>query len=57
MASLPKTYKAAAFLNANDPLTIIDVPLKMPAAGEVLAKVIAVGKAIIEELCRLTDRF
>jgi hypothetical protein len=43
MASLPKTYKAAVFQKANDPLTIIDVELKLPAAGEVLVKVLAVG--------------
>jgi Zn-dependent alcohol dehydrogenase len=43
MATLPKTYKAAVFQKANDPLTIIDVELKLPAAGEVLVKVLAVG--------------
>jgi Zn-dependent alcohol dehydrogenase len=45
MASLPKTYKAASFQKPNEPLTVIDVELKMPKAGEVLVKVIAVGKA------------
>ncbi len=44
MASLPKTYKAAAFQMANEPLTIVDVELKLPAVGEVLVKVLAVGK-------------
>jgi Zn-dependent alcohol dehydrogenase len=48
MASLPKTYKAASFVKPNEPLTIIDVDLKMPAVGEVLVKVIAVGKADIK---------
>lgn len=44
MASLPKTYKAASFVKPNEPLTIVDIELKMPAVGEVLVKVIAVGK-------------
>jgi Zn-dependent alcohol dehydrogenase len=43
MASLPKTYKAAAWLKANDSLTIVDMDLKMPKVGEVLVKVLAVG--------------
>lgn len=43
MTSLPKTYKAAVFEKANAPLTIKDYDLKMPAAGEVLVKVLAVG--------------
>jgi len=43
MTSLPKTYKAAVFEKANAPLTLKDVPLKHPSAGEVLVKVIAVG--------------
>jgi Zn-dependent alcohol dehydrogenase len=48
MASLPKTYKAASFVKPNEPLSLIDVELKMPAAGEVLVKVIAVGKTKID---------
>jgi Zn-dependent alcohol dehydrogenase len=47
MASLPKTYKAASFQKANEPLSIIDVELKLPAVGEVLVKVLAVGKNYI----------
>jgi len=43
MASLPKTYTAAVWLNANEPLTIKEVDLKLPSPGEVLVKVIAVG--------------
>lgn len=43
MEALPKTYKAAVFQKANDPLTIVDVELKMPKPGEVLVKVLAVG--------------
>ena len=48
MASLPKTYKAASFLEADGPLTLRDVEVKMPAIGEVLVKVIAVGKIPLE---------
>jgi Zn-dependent alcohol dehydrogenase len=55
MATLPKTYKAACFQKANDPLTIIDVELKLPAAGEVLVKVIAVGKAYIISTPRISQ--
>lgn len=43
MASLPKTYKAAAWLKANEPLEIIEIELKLPKPGEVLVKVLAVG--------------
>lgn len=43
MASLPKTYQAAAWLKPNDPLSIIDVELKLPKMGEILVKVLAVG--------------
>jgi hypothetical protein len=43
MTSLPITYKAAVFEKANVPLTLKDVPLKHPSAGEVLVKVIATG--------------
>jgi Zn-dependent alcohol dehydrogenase len=48
MASLPKTYKAAAWLKPNDPLSIIDVELKLPKMGEVLVKVLAVGMMLIK---------
>lgn len=41
--NLPKTYKAAIFKKANEPLTIEDVELKEPVEGEVLIKVIATG--------------
>ncbi|KAG4428921.1 hypothetical protein IFR05_015597 [Cadophora sp. M221] len=43
MTSLPKTYKAAVFEKANSPLTIKDLPLEAPSAGEVLVKVLACG--------------
>ncbi|PVH75282.1 putative alcohol dehydrogenase [Cadophora sp. DSE1049] len=43
MTSLPKTYKAASFEKANDPLTIKDLPLQAPSAGQVLVKVLACG--------------
>ncbi|KAI9878853.1 MAG: hypothetical protein M1830_010325 [Pleopsidium flavum] len=41
--NLPKTYKAAIFKKANEPLTIEDVELKQPVEGEVLIKVLATG--------------
>jgi D-arabinose 1-dehydrogenase-like Zn-dependent alcohol dehydrogenase len=41
MTSLPKTYKAAIFEKQDALITIKDVPLKYPATGEVLVKVIA----------------
>ncbi|KAL3425308.1 alcohol dehydrogenase-like domain-containing protein [Phlyctema vagabunda] len=43
MTSLPATYKAVFFEEANAPLTIRDVELRQPAIGEVLVKVVAVG--------------
>ncbi|KAH8646503.1 alcohol dehydrogenase-like protein [Tricladium varicosporioides] len=43
MVSLPKTYKAAVFEKKDAPFTLKDVPMKEPAPGEVLVKVIAVG--------------
>ncbi|KAH7403232.1 putative alcohol dehydrogenase [Cadophora sp. MPI-SDFR-AT-0126] len=43
MTSLPKTYKAAVFEKANGPLTIKDIPLQAPSAGQVLVKVLACG--------------
>ena len=42
-SDLPKTYKAAIFKKANEPLTIEDVELKQPVEGEVLIKVLATG--------------
>jgi Zn-dependent alcohol dehydrogenase len=41
--SLPKTYKAAIFKEANAPLTLEDVELKQPIEGEILIKVLATG--------------
>ena len=41
--NLPKTYKAAVFKKANEPLTIEEVELKQPVEGEVLIKVLATG--------------
>jgi len=43
MASLPKTYKAAAWLSVDSDLTIIDKELKLPAVGEILVKSLACG--------------
>lgn len=43
MSSLPKTYKAAVFEEANAPFTLKDVELKLPEHGQVLVKVLAVG--------------
>lgn len=41
--SLPKTFKAALFKKANDPLTIEDLELKEPTEGQILIKVLATG--------------
>lgn len=43
MTSLPKTYKAAVFEEANAKLTFKDIELKQPQAGEVLVKTLACG--------------
>jgi len=43
MTPLPKTHKVAIFEKANSPLTIKEVELKGPKAGEVVVKVLAVG--------------
>jgi len=43
MTSLPKTYKAAVFEEANAPFTLKDIELKQPEEGRVLVKVIATG--------------
>ena len=43
MSKLPKTYKAAVIEEANTPLTLKDVELKMPGHGEVLVKVLVCG--------------
>lgn len=41
--TLPKTYKAAIFKEKGAPLTLEDVELKHPGAGEILVKVEACG--------------
>lgn len=41
--TLPKTYKAAMFKEANAPLTLEDIELKMPVEGQILIKVLATG--------------
>ena len=41
--TLPETYKAAVFESKGAPLTIKDLPLELPKAGEVLVKVLATG--------------
>ena len=41
--SLPKSYKVAVFKKVDEPLTIEEVDLKEPEAGEVLIKVEACG--------------
>ena len=41
--NLPKTYKAAIFKEANAPLTLENVELKMPIEGQILIKVLATG--------------
>jgi D-arabinose 1-dehydrogenase-like Zn-dependent alcohol dehydrogenase len=41
--SLPTTYKRAVFTAPGIPLTIESVPLKLPAADEILVKVEACG--------------
>lgn len=41
--SLPKTYKAAIFKGKGQPLTLEQVELKEPQAGEILIKVQACG--------------
>jgi hypothetical protein len=42
-SELPKTYKRAAFPAKGEPLTVEEVELKAPPAGEVLVKVEACG--------------
>lgn len=41
--TLPKTYKAAIFKKASEPLTLEDVELKQPIEGEILIRVLATG--------------
>jgi hypothetical protein len=41
--SLPKTYKRAAFREQGGPLTVDEVPLKLPGDGQILIKVEACG--------------
>jgi D-arabinose 1-dehydrogenase-like Zn-dependent alcohol dehydrogenase len=55
MTSLPATYKAASFQKANESLTIVDLQLNLPAAGEVLVKVIAVGICYSDHLIQTGD--
>jgi D-arabinose 1-dehydrogenase-like Zn-dependent alcohol dehydrogenase len=40
---LPSTFKAARFEAHNADLTLVDLPLALPAAGELLMKVLATG--------------
>lgn len=40
---LPKSFKAARFMEKDAPLTLEEVELKQPGEGEVLIKVLAVG--------------
>lgn len=41
--NLPKSFKAARFMEKDAPLTVEEVELKQPGEGEVLIKVLAVG--------------
>lgn len=41
--SLPKTYKQASFKELGGDLVLEEVPLRLPAAGEILVKVEACG--------------
>ncbi|KAI9884915.1 MAG: hypothetical protein M1823_003293 [Watsoniomyces obsoletus] len=41
--SLPKTFKAVVVEHKDGPMTLKDVPLEQPKAGEILIKVLAVG--------------
>lgn len=41
--SLPKTFQAARFEALNADLKLVDVPLELPVAGELLMKVLATG--------------
>lgn len=43
MTPLPKTYKAAVFESKGAKLTIKDIDLELPEAGQVLVKVSATG--------------
>ena len=49
---LPKTYKAATFREANGPLTLINVDLKLPEEGQVLLKILATGVCHADQLVR-----
>jgi D-arabinose 1-dehydrogenase-like Zn-dependent alcohol dehydrogenase len=40
---LPTTFKAARFEALNTDLRLVDLPLVMPVAGELLVKVLATG--------------
>lgn len=41
--TLPATYKAGIVRFAKGPLVMEELPLRLPAAGDVLVKVIALG--------------
>ncbi|KAL7924484.1 GroES-like protein [Trichoderma austrokoningii] len=41
--SLPKTYKAMVTLEAGQPFTLQELPLKLPEPGQILVKVLACG--------------
>jgi aryl-alcohol dehydrogenase len=41
--SLPKTFKAARFEALNTDLKLVNIPLVLPVAGELLMKVLATG--------------
>ncbi|KAI8955661.1 alcohol dehydrogenase [Xylaria longipes] len=43
MTSLPKTYKAAVLVKANEPIVIKELELKKPGPGQILVKVEACG--------------
>ncbi|KAK3694448.1 zinc-binding dehydrogenase [Podospora appendiculata] len=43
MSPLPKTFRAAVFVEANKPLELQDVPLRQPGPGQILVKVLACG--------------
>ncbi|KAI0409936.1 alcohol dehydrogenase [Xylaria palmicola] len=43
MTSLPKTYKAAVIVKANEPVVIKEFELKQPGPGQILVKVLACG--------------
>ncbi|KAJ5569500.1 alcohol dehydrogenase [Penicillium hispanicum] len=50
--SLPSTYKHAAFKEAGAPLTIEEVKLTLPSAGEILVKVDACGVCFSDHIAQ-----